>query len=128
MKTSISPRPLSSGAVAPSRSSRMVDAGRGGLTASVDISIYSRDKLPMVRDGARAPPHHEGPHPEERPLGRVSKDEKRIGSWFETREDALLTMRIFVTPQHLIAAAGWRACRPARRARADTPPRPSRRQ
>jgi hypothetical protein len=46
------------------------------------------------------------PHPEERPLGRVSKDEKRIGSWFETREDALLTMRIFVTPRHLIAAAG----------------------
>src|SRR6202022_1213351 len=93
MKTSISPRPLSSGAVAPSRSSRMVDAGRGGLTASVDISIYSRDKLPMVRDGASAPPHHEGPHPEERSLGRVSKDEKYGLSWFETREDALLTMR-----------------------------------
>jgi len=31
------------------------------------------------------------PHPEERPLGRVSKDE--AVSWFETREDALLTMR-----------------------------------
>src|SRR5258705_5960695 len=28
------------------------------------------------------------PHPEERPFGRVSKDE---ASWFETREDALLT-------------------------------------
>jgi len=27
------------------------------------------------------------------PLRGVSKDEKRIGSWFETREDALLTMR-----------------------------------
>jgi hypothetical protein len=34
------------------------------------------------------------PHPEERPLGRVSKDENYIGSWFETREDALLTMRV----------------------------------
>jgi hypothetical protein len=45
-------------------------------------------------------------HPEEWPLGRVSKDEKYIGSWFETRQrvrakrrpminsDALLTMRI----------------------------------
>src|SRR5467141_1186099 len=33
------------------------------------------------------------PHPEERPLGRVSKDEKCGLSWFETREDALLTMR-----------------------------------
>jgi hypothetical protein len=31
------------------------------------------------------------PHPEERPFGRVSKDEEV--SWFETREDALLTMR-----------------------------------
>jgi len=33
------------------------------------------------------------PHPEERPLGRVSKDVKCGASWFETREDALLTMR-----------------------------------
>jgi hypothetical protein len=32
------------------------------------------------------------PHPEERPLGRVSKDGRGL-SWFETREDALLTMR-----------------------------------
>jgi hypothetical protein len=32
------------------------------------------------------------PHPEERPLGRVSKDEPYY-SWFETREDAPLTMR-----------------------------------
>src|SRR6266446_6121309 len=32
------------------------------------------------------------PHPEERPLGRVSKDDIS-SSWFETREDALLTMR-----------------------------------
>jgi hypothetical protein len=70
----------------------------------------------MVRDGARAPPHHEGeklflrklvvntigfagnrlnPHPEERRLGRVSKDEAAGGaSWFETRGvAALLTMR-----------------------------------
>jgi hypothetical protein len=30
---------------------------------------------------------------EGRPLGRVSKDEKYELSWFETREDALLTMR-----------------------------------
>jgi hypothetical protein len=30
-------------------------------------------------------------HFEERPLGRVSKDE--AASWFETRENALLTMR-----------------------------------
>jgi hypothetical protein len=33
------------------------------------------------------------PHPEERPFGRVSKDEECGASWFETREDALLTMR-----------------------------------
>jgi hypothetical protein len=30
------------------------------------------------------------PHPEERPLGRVSKDE---ASWFETAQERLLTMR-----------------------------------
>src|SRR5580692_6589308 len=31
----------------------------------------------MVRDAQRCAPHHEGlrPHPEERPLGRISKDE-----------------------------------------------------
>jgi hypothetical protein len=34
------------------------------------------------------------PHPEERPLGRVSKDGSTLESWFETREDALLTMRV----------------------------------
>jgi hypothetical protein len=34
-----------------------------------------------------------GPHPEERPLGRVSKDESS-SPWFETRENALLTMRV----------------------------------
>jgi len=33
------------------------------------------------------------PHPEERPQGRVSKDAPEVASWFETREDALLTMR-----------------------------------
>src|SRR4051812_49313903 len=34
------------------------------------------------------------PHPEERPLGRVSKDGGvQSARWFETREDALLTMR-----------------------------------
>src|SRR5438045_8934565 len=32
----------------------------------------------------------------ERPLGRVSKDEGICGSWFETRQEALLTMRIFL--------------------------------
>jgi hypothetical protein len=32
------------------------------------------------------------PHPEERRLRRVSKDGHAL-SWFETREDALLTMR-----------------------------------
>jgi hypothetical protein len=32
------------------------------------------------------------PHPEERRLRRVSKD--GAASWFETRKDALLTMRI----------------------------------
>jgi hypothetical protein len=37
----------------------------------------------------------DNPHPEERPFGRVSKDEARISaSWFETRAKcALLTMR-----------------------------------
>jgi hypothetical protein len=34
------------------------------------------------------------PYPEERPLGRVSKDDEAVVSWFETREDALLTMRV----------------------------------
>jgi len=34
------------------------------------------------------------PHPEERPLGRVSKDEAGSGaSWFETAQERLLTMR-----------------------------------
>src|SRR3979409_2601469 len=32
------------------------------------------------------------PHPEERPLGRVSKDGPRA-SWFETAQESLLTMR-----------------------------------
>jgi hypothetical protein len=31
------------------------------------------------------------PHPEERPLGRVSKDEQT--PWFETAQERLLTMR-----------------------------------
>jgi hypothetical protein len=37
----------------------------------------------------------DNPHPEERPLGRVSKDAARISaSWFETRANcARLTMR-----------------------------------
>jgi hypothetical protein len=35
------------------------------------------------------------PHPEERPLGRVSKDEVDDRSWFETRaKGALLAMRL----------------------------------
>src|SRR5712672_2380781 len=55
MKTSISSRLL------PSRSNRMVDAGRG-LTISA-IRLRSSE-----------------PRPEERPLGRVSKDEwQRLG-------------------------------------------------
>jgi hypothetical protein len=33
------------------------------------------------------------PRPEERPLGRVSKDGSTLESWFETRKDALLNMR-----------------------------------
>jgi hypothetical protein len=33
------------------------------------------------------------PHPEERPLGRVSKDGSTLESWFEMREDALPAMR-----------------------------------
>jgi hypothetical protein len=38
----------------------------------------------------------EEPHPEERRLRRVSKDEAVLPSWFETRANkgALLTMRI----------------------------------
>jgi hypothetical protein len=43
------------------------------------------------------------PHPEE-PRSGVSKDETKVGaSWFETREDALLTMRGRLTPS--VAAA-----------------------
>src|SRR6476469_5956589 len=43
------------------------------------------------------------PHPEERPLGRVSKDEAKVGaSWFETPLARLLTMRD--SAQHLHAA------------------------
>jgi hypothetical protein len=36
----------------------------------------------------RGPPaaSYELPHPEERPLGRVSKDEDTAASWFETRQ------------------------------------------
>jgi hypothetical protein len=35
------------------------------------------------------------PHPEERRVRRVSKDVATVGAtWFETREDALLTMRV----------------------------------
>jgi hypothetical protein len=33
------------------------------------------------------------PHPEERRVRRVSKDEEIIGSWFETALARLLTMR-----------------------------------
>src|SRR5580704_14069927 len=36
---------------------------------------------------------HGGPHPEERPLGRVSKEERGGLSWFETALARLLTMR-----------------------------------
>jgi hypothetical protein len=39
------------------------------------------------------------PHPEERRLRRVSKDEAAIGaSWFETAQGRLLTMRSFISP------------------------------
>jgi hypothetical protein len=38
-------------------------------------------------------------------LRGVSKDEKRIGSWFETREDALLTMRDLILRSGLLAAS-----------------------
>src|SRR5882724_1575496 len=90
MKTSISPRLLSLGPRPPivSRSNRIVDAGRGG-TFSAGMVFYSF------------------PHPEERPRRqiyvacvnlatcRVSKDEYRP-PWFETREDALLTMRVLL--------------------------------
>src|SRR5882762_6170618 len=37
--------------------------------------------------------------PRERALARVSKDGPRA-SWFETREDALLTMRGLILPEH----------------------------
>jgi hypothetical protein len=38
----------------------------------------------------------DNPYPEERPFGRVSKDEARVSaSWFKTRaKSALLTMRV----------------------------------
>src|SRR5260370_1462838 len=72
MKTSISSRLL------PSRSSRMVDAGRG-LTISA-IRFRSLE-----------------PHPEERPLGASRRmSGNSWASWFETREAALLTMRKFL--------------------------------
>jgi hypothetical protein len=35
----------------------------------------SASSVAMVRDARRRAPHHEDPHSEERPLGRVSKDE-----------------------------------------------------
>jgi hypothetical protein len=41
------------------------------------------------------------PHPEERPLGRVSKDERCMMSWFETRQEALLTMRTDRKPREI---------------------------
>jgi hypothetical protein len=52
------------------------------------------------------------PHPEERPLGRVSKDGHFGASWFETREDALLTMRVMITPseKNYAAAAAVTTC------------------
>src|SRR5882757_1579463 len=62
------------------------------------------------------------PHPEERPLGRVSKDEgPTVASWFETREEALLTMRnrdmeLLTTSAHAARLAWSRAlpkCLPA---------------
>src|SRR5258707_9141584 len=72
MKTSISSRPL------PSRSSRMVDAGRGLTISAMGISSSE-------------------PHPEERPLAASRRmSGNSWASWFETREAALLTMRNFL--------------------------------
>src|ERR1700676_240912 len=56
--------------------------------------------------------------------GRVSKDENVLASWFETREDALLTMRILAIPPRWIAAAGSRGYRPAPPATANSLLRP----
>jgi hypothetical protein len=47
---------------------------------------------PVDRVKFRRVKHH--PHPEERPLGRVSKDELFVPPSFETRKSALLRMRI----------------------------------
>src|SRR6202042_1052237 len=48
--------------------------------------------LPITPDASDFNP----PHPEERPPGRVSKDEPHIlTSWFETAQARLLTMRAF---------------------------------
>jgi hypothetical protein len=61
-----------------------------------------RTKLPHLvaagRDALPVEALYSSPHPEERPLGRVSKDE--ASSWFETAlKKRLLTMRtVTVSP------------------------------
>src|SRR5665213_365509 len=84
MKTSISLR------AALSRSSRIVDAGRG-TAASAMQSL--QNKHPMVRDGASAPPHHEvnlilrsGPWAASRRMNVQL-------SWNDARKIRLLSMR-----------------------------------
>jgi hypothetical protein len=45
------------------------------------------------------------PHPEERPQGRVLKDGGIVASWFEAREDALLTVRIDYAASGVVQAS-----------------------
>jgi hypothetical protein len=58
-------------------------------TRSLSSGAHSRD--PLALPTLRFYTHR--PHPEER-RSRVSKDSGSRASWFETREDALLTMRV----------------------------------
>src|ERR1700691_6220924 len=60
----------------------------GGANQLEAVRANIDKRAPRFADVGRA-----SPHPEERPLGRVSKDGEIHLSWFETREDALLTMR-----------------------------------
>src|SRR5450631_1852254 len=121
MKTSISLAALLS------RSSRMVEAGRGFTAGSVDIfksTPETRSSPLILRDAAKWPlPEDEIPHGEEARLRRL---ETSGPSWFETRakrraphhEDQAI-------PQRSLAAADWRACRPVPPATAGNLLRPS---
>src|ERR1700710_1349382 len=80
-------------AAALSRSSRMVDAGRGATISAIG-NLYK-------------------PHPEERPLGRVSKDGDNLALMVRDGAARLLTMRTTISLPRLIAAAGWRGGRRA---------------